>query len=207
MKRTRTWKFTSLFMAVVLMAMLALGACSSQPASSVAGSEAGSAQAPASTTEQTGKKDLKDVKIGVTLVNIVEPFFADIKSSLEAEAAAQGIGRIDIQDGQNDPAKQLAQVEDFIAQGFDIIVINPVEAQSLVSAAEACNRAGIPVFTIDRRLESGCCMSRFGKSPRASPRWSPAAASGSPSSSWSARKSLWRRGWKSCKRKAARMMW
>ena len=154
MKRTRTWKFTSLFMAVVLMAMLALGACSSQPASSAAGSEAGSAQAPASTTEQTGTKDLKDVKIGVTLVNIVEPFFADIKSSLEAEAAAQGIGRIDIQDGQNDPAKQLAQVEDFIAQGFDIIVINPVEAQSLVSAAEACNRAGIPVFTIDRRLET-----------------------------------------------------
>ena len=58
-----------------------------------------------------------------------------------------------------------------------------------------------------RNARSGCCMSRFGKSPRASLRWRPAAASGSRSSSWNARKNLWRRGWKSCKRKAARTMW
>ena len=140
-------KFGSLLLALLLMLTL-FSACSSQPASDTSAVSSVATQA-----EGTGK-DLKDVKIGVTLVNIVEPFFADIKSSLEAEAAAQGIGRIDIQDGQNDPAKQLSQVEDFIAQGFDIIIINPVEAQSLVSAAEACNEAGIPVFTIDRRLET-----------------------------------------------------
>lgn len=110
---------------------------------------------PASTQNTSDtKKELKDIKIGVTLVNIVEPFFADIKGALEAEAKAQGIGRVDVQDGQNDAARQLAQVEDFISQGFDIIIINPCEAQSLVSAAEACNKAGIPVFTMDRRLDT-----------------------------------------------------
>ena len=98
--------------------------------------------------------DLADIQIGVTLVNIVEPFFADIKNSLEENAAAAGIGRIDIQDGQNDPAKQLSQVEDFIAQGFDIVFINPVEAQSLVSAAEACKEAGVICFTLDRMLDT-----------------------------------------------------
>ena len=58
-----------------------------------------------------------------------------------------------------------------------------------------------------RNARSGCCMSRFGKSPRVSPRWRPAAGNGSPSSSWNARKSLWRRGWKSCKPRTARTMW
>ena len=58
-----------------------------------------------------------------------------------------------------------------------------------------------------RNARSDCCTSRFGKSPRASPRWRPAAGNGSLSSSWNARKSLWRRGWKSCKRRAARTMW
>ena len=55
-----------------------------------------------------------------------------------------------------------------------------------------------------RNARSGCCMSRFGKSPRASLRWRPAAGNGLLSSSWNARKSLWRRGWKSCKPRAAR---
>lgn len=119
--------------------------------------------------EKTEEKDLSDVKIGVTLVNIVEPFFADIKTSLEEEGKACGIGRVDVQDGQNDPAKQLSQVEDFIAQGFDIVIINPVEAQSLTSAAEACVQAGIPVFTIDRMLdttygEEGVVLTHLGAS-------------------------------------------
>jgi ribose transport system substrate-binding protein len=105
-------------------------------------------------TEVDGEINLADIQIGVTLVNIVEPFFADIRDSLEEEAAAYGIGRIDIQDGRNDPSRQLSQVEDFIAQGFDLIIINPVEAEALVSAAEAANRAGIPVFTIDRKLDT-----------------------------------------------------
>lgn len=114
-------------------------------------------------------KELSEIKIGVTLVNIVEPFFADIKSSLEEQGEAAGIGRVDVQDGQNDPAKQLSQVEDFIAQGFDIVIINPVEAQSLVSAAEACRQAGIPVFTIDRKLdttygEDGVVLTHLGAS-------------------------------------------
>lgn len=109
---------------------------------------------PAPVTGESDGLNLADIKIGVTLVNIVEPFFADIKTSLEENAAAAGIGRIDIQDGQNDPAKQLSQVEDFIAQGFDVVFINPVEAQSLVSAAEACKKAGVICFTIDRMLET-----------------------------------------------------
>ena len=58
-----------------------------------------------------------------------------------------------------------------------------------------------------RNARSGFCGNRFGRSPRASRRWRPAAGNASRSSSWSGRRNPWRPGWKSCKRKAARMMW
>lgn len=149
----KNFKIVGLVLAMVLL-ITSLAAC--KPGSTSEGQTTTPGGDPAQTTtaQNGGKKELKDVKIGVTLVNIVEPFFADIKGALEEEAKAKGIGRVDVQDGQNDPAKQLAQVEDFIAQGFDIIIINPCEAQALVSAAQACNKAGIPVFTMDRRLET-----------------------------------------------------
>lgn len=148
-------KKINMLMAMATTISLMLAGCGgTQQAKTPAADSAPAAGQTAAQPEEPDRQVPGNIKIGVTLVNIVEPFFADIKSALEEEAAGQGIGRIDIQDGQNDPARQLAQVEDFIAQGFDLIIINPCEAQSLVSAAEACNAANIPVFTMDRRLET-----------------------------------------------------
>lgn len=98
--------------------------------------------------------DLANVQIGVTLPELIMPFFADLREGLESEAEEQGIGNLVVSDGQNDVAKQHSQVEDFIAQGFDLVIISPEDAEALVSAAEACDDAGIPVFTLDRLLNT-----------------------------------------------------
>jgi len=52
-------------------------------------------------------------------------------------------------------AAQLAQVEDFIRQGVDAIVLVPVDSQEVDPAILEANTAGIPVFTTDIRDETG----------------------------------------------------
>jgi len=50
---------------------------------------------------------------------------------------------------QLDITKQISDIEDLIAEGVDVLVINPVDAEGIVPAVRDANRRGIPVFTID----------------------------------------------------------
>jgi ribose transport system substrate-binding protein len=58
-------------------------------------------------------------------------------------------------DSQNKIDKQVADVEDLLAQGVDYLVINPVDEAGIVPAIEAANKAGVPVITIDRAAGGG----------------------------------------------------
>ena len=48
--------------------------------------------------------------------------------------------------------KQIADVEDLIARGVDLIMMSPREAQPLVPAVEAIKKAGIPLVVLDREI-------------------------------------------------------
>ena len=48
--------------------------------------------------------------------------------------------------------KQIADVEDLIARGVDLIMMSPREAQALVPAVEAIKKAGIPLVVLDREV-------------------------------------------------------
>ncbi|HEY8384986.1 MAG TPA: D-ribose ABC transporter substrate-binding protein, partial [Porticoccaceae bacterium] len=58
-------------------------------------------------------------------------------------------------DAQDDPARQLAGIEDLIARGVDLILVNPTDSSAVVPAILAANRAGIPIITVDRGAEGG----------------------------------------------------
>jgi ribose transport system substrate-binding protein len=64
-------------------------------------------------------------------------------------------GQVILVDSQNDIAKQIADIEDLLAQEIDYLVINPVDEAGIVAAVEAANEAGVPVFTIDRASGGG----------------------------------------------------
>lgn len=98
--------------------------------------------------------DPAKISIGVTLVTLADPFFASLREGLETRAAEIGLGRLTIEDGQNDAARQMNQVENFIAQGYDVVIINPVESAALVNAAEAAAQAGVVVLTMDRFIDA-----------------------------------------------------
>ena len=57
-----------------------------------------------------------------------------------------------VTDGQGDATKQSADVDDLLAQGIDILLLTPLEAEQLTPAAQRALDAGVPVITLDRQV-------------------------------------------------------
>lgn len=87
-------------------------------------------------------------KIGVTCMDLTNPFFKLIANVMEKEAAKHGY-KIVAQDGRLDAATQNNQMSDFIAQGYDAIFLNPVDSEAAGQGVKKAHKAGIPVFTYD----------------------------------------------------------
>jgi len=87
-------------------------------------------------------------KIGVTCMDLTNPFFKLIANIMAEEAAKYGYEVVSL-DGNLDPAKQNSQLADFAAQGFDAIFLNPVDSKAAGEGVKKAHEAGIPVFTYD----------------------------------------------------------
>ncbi len=87
-------------------------------------------------------------KIGVTCMDLTNPFFKLIANVMQEEAAKYGYEIVALS-GENDPAKQNNQLSDFAAQGYDAIFLNPVDSRATGEGVKKAHKAGIPVFTYD----------------------------------------------------------
>ena len=87
-------------------------------------------------------------KIGVTCMDLTNPFFKLIANIMEEEAAKHGYEIVALS-GENDPAKQNNQLSDFVSQGYDAIFLNPVDSKASGEGVKKAHEAGIPVFTYD----------------------------------------------------------
>jgi len=87
-------------------------------------------------------------KIGMTCMDLTNPFFKLIGNIMQAEAAKFGYEVIALS-GNLDPARQNNQLSDFVAQGYDAIFLNPVDSKSAGEGVKKAYAAGIPVFTFD----------------------------------------------------------
>jgi ribose transport system substrate-binding protein len=100
-------------------------------------------------TEATG-----DVTIGLALSTLQNPFFVTLRDGAQAAADEAG-ATLSVSDAQDDAQQQADDIQDFITQAVDVILINPVDSAAIVPSIEAANEAGIPVFTVDRGAEGG----------------------------------------------------
>ena len=87
-------------------------------------------------------------KIGVTCMDLTNPFFKLIANVMQEEAAKYGYEVVALSGGL-DPAKQNNQLSDFVAQGYDAIFLNPVDSRAAGEGVRKAHEAGIPVFTYD----------------------------------------------------------
>lgn len=104
---------------------------------------------PAESTTQSnsGKKSKEDITIGYCFQGLSDEYIVFLKESVDAKAKEMGV-KILIADGQMSAEKQVSQVENFIAQKVDCIVMNPISMDGCAPAVDAAVKANIPIITL-----------------------------------------------------------
>src|SRR4051794_25372902 len=92
-----------------------------------------------------GKKGLV---IGVSLLNVSNEFIVMVNRAMDAKAKQLGVELI-VNDAQRSAERQVQQVESFIAQKVDAIILNPCEVEASSPAVEKALAAGIPVVNVN----------------------------------------------------------
>ena len=93
-------------------------------------------------------------KIGLVVSTQNNPFFVTLKEGAESKAKELGHELI-VLDSQNDPSKELGNVEDLLIRGIDVLLINPTDSDAVASSVRAANRSKVPVVTLDRAANKG----------------------------------------------------
>lgn len=86
--------------------------------------------------------------VGVSLRTRSHDFYKDLEEGLVAEAAKHHL-RLVVQSAEADPAAQARQLEDFVTQKVDAIVLIPCDSDTVASNLRGAAAAKIPVFTAD----------------------------------------------------------
>lgn len=92
--------------------------------------------------------------IALSLSTLGNPFFVTLRDGAQA-AADQAGAQLLIADAQNDAAKQQNDIQTFVAQQVDAILVNPVDSDAVVPAVELANEAAIPIIALDRAANGG----------------------------------------------------
>lgn len=87
-------------------------------------------------------------QIGLMVQDMSNPFFAAMEKGAK-EAAAEIGATLNTQDAQLDLANQNTQIDAFIQQGVDLIVISAVDQAGIAPAIERAKAAGIIVMAVD----------------------------------------------------------
>jgi inositol transport system substrate-binding protein len=88
------------------------------------------------------------IVIGVSLLNLSNEFIVMLNQAMNEQAKQLGVELI-VNDAQRSAEKQVQQVESFIAQKVDAIILNPCEVEASSPAVEKALAAGIPVINVN----------------------------------------------------------
>ena len=91
----------------------------------------------------------EDVKIGACIYRFNDAFMLRFRQAMQAESEKMGAS-IEMADGQDDQNTQDAQVDEFIAGGVNVLIVNPVDRMSSQSIIDKAKAANIPVVFINR---------------------------------------------------------
>ncbi|RON49995.1 sugar ABC transporter substrate-binding protein [Pseudomonas frederiksbergensis] len=95
---------------------------------------------------------LADMKIGVSMSQFDDTWLTYLRESMDKKAKSYPDGvQLQFEDARSDVVKQLSQVENFISQKVDAIVVNPVDTAATRKITEAAVKAGIPLVYVNRR--------------------------------------------------------
>jgi ribose transport system substrate-binding protein len=93
-------------------------------------------------------------RVGFSQVTTIEPWRVQFNKDIKAEAARHPEVELLIADGEDRTEKQVADVENFIRQEVDALLVSPKESAGLTGVVEKAIDAGIPVFVLDRNVDT-----------------------------------------------------
>jgi ribose transport system substrate-binding protein len=86
--------------------------------------------------------------IGLMVQDLSNPFFQSMANGVEAGAEKIG-ATVNVQDGRQDLGAQNEQIDAFIQQQIDVLLINAVDSEGIGPAVDRAKEAGIKVVAID----------------------------------------------------------
>jgi ribose transport system substrate-binding protein len=92
--------------------------------------------------------------IGFSQATTIEPWRAQFNKDIIAEAANHPEVELIITDGEDRTEKQVADVENLIRQEVDALLVSPKESAGLTGVVQQAIDAKIPVFVLDRNVET-----------------------------------------------------
>ncbi|AEA69665.1 putative ribose ABC transporter, periplasmic component [Pseudomonas brassicacearum subsp. brassicacearum NFM421] len=95
---------------------------------------------------------LADLKIGVSMSQFDDTWLTYLRESMDKKAKSLPDGvTLQFEDARSDVVKQLSQVESFISQKVDALIVNPVDTAATQRITKAAVAAGIPLVYVNRR--------------------------------------------------------
>lgn len=106
----------------------------------------------ASTPEETGPKT---VKVGIAIYKFDDTFMTNYRTEMETYLTGKSTAdvkyEVQITDGKNDQATQTEQIDSFIAQAYDVLIVNLVDLTAASTIIDKVKAAGIPTVFINRQ--------------------------------------------------------
>ena len=155
--------------ALASMMALSLAGCSSSTEETTAAAETTAAETTEAEEETTaaeaaeeaaetaaaavGDVDLSDKKVGISIYQFNDNFMTLYREELVrylTEDLGFAAENVVVQDGKGDQAEQTNQIQNFITQQYDVLILNLVQASSAPDVTDMCHAAGIPVVYINR---------------------------------------------------------
>ena len=108
-------------------------------------------------------------KIGVSMALFDDNFLTVLRNGMVEQAKGMDGVELQVEDAQEDVAKQLDQIKNFVASGVDAIIVNPVDTSATQAMSDAAAAADVPLVYVNRdRSTSTRCRTTKPSSPRTS---------------------------------------
>lgn len=89
--------------------------------------------------------------VGLTMARFDDNFLTVMRNALVDHGASMSGVEVQAEDAQNDVARQLDQINNFVASGVDAIIVNPVDTSATQAMSDAAESGGVPLVYVNRQ--------------------------------------------------------
>ena len=136
------------FTSLVIAALLCFSGCNRSSTETASTTTNANGEIASAKSDSTAKK-----KIAVVISTLNNPWFVVLGETARDRAVELGY-EATLFDSQNDTSKEAAHFDNVIAAEYGAILFNPTDADGSVANVQRAKDAGLPVFCIDREINS-----------------------------------------------------